>query len=395
MLSKIAFVRGMLLGSAVALATFVSVNAEAATYKLVTSFNGTDGAEPWYGAPTVDSAGNVYLPTYGGGDPNGNGNGTVVEIKAGKRRPIVLHAFNGTDGKHPWGGVLFSETDGKIFGTTCEGGPSGSVGVLYELDPDGTYKVLHNFGGTGDGLCPVDAPARDDAGNLYGVTNGDTISGSGMIWKFSAEGVYGVIHTLDAASDGANPRARLIWNNERSVLFGTTQGGGKQGVGTVFFYAPGTGQFGRSADFNVSNGEYPYGPLVVDSHDNLYGTTLGGGDYDGGVIYKVDPTKPRTTVIHSFNPNDTNGNEPISNLVLIHKTLYGTTGLTGYFNGCGVVFEAGIRANSFYNALHTFADTPDGCDVEAGLALGPNRTLYGDTRGGGENGDGTVFRIRP
>jgi uncharacterized repeat protein (TIGR03803 family) len=238
----------------------------------------------------VDSVGNVYLPTYGGGDPNGNGNGTLVKIDP-RGRTTVLHTFNGADGRHPYGGVLFSEMDGKIFGTTCEGGPSGSVGVIYELDADGTYKMLHSFSNSDDGVCPVDAPVRDTKGNLYGVTNGDTLGGCGVIWKFSAKGAFSILHRLDGPSYGCNPFGRLTWDNSGKgpVLFGMGYGGGNQNVGTVFYYFPSTGGYGTSVDFNFSNGAFPYGFLIVDKHGNLYGTASGGGAYDGGVIFKVNP----------------------------------------------------------------------------------------------------------
>jgi hypothetical protein len=101
------------------------------------------------------------------------------------------------------------------------------------------------------------------------------------------------------------------------------------------------------------------------------------------------------TLIHSFHSDDNFGYEPLGSLVLIRNTLYGTTSGNNLSGGCGVVFEAGMRADSFYDVLHTFTDGSDGCGSEAGLAAGPKHFLYGDTRGGGPDGDGTVFRIRP
>ena len=59
----------------------------------------------------------------------------------------------------------------------------GSGDLYPNVDVDGrrlaqTYKVLHNFGGPGDGWLPVGQLVFDHNGNLYGVTDVGGYSGA-------------------------------------------------------------------------------------------------------------------------------------------------------------------------------------------------------------------------
>jgi uncharacterized repeat protein (TIGR03803 family) len=41
------------------------------------------------------------------------------------------------------------------------------------------------------------------------------------------------------------------------------------------------------ASFDKTNGEYPIAGLIADSAGVLYGTASGGGQYNGGVAFRV------------------------------------------------------------------------------------------------------------
>ncbi|MBV9061541.1 MAG: hypothetical protein JOY77_01265 [Alphaproteobacteria bacterium] len=233
MRSPIMFVRTAFLGwVALIAATPPGAMAAAPGYQLIASLHGSDGGLPFYGAPAVDNSGNVYLATRVGG---ANGAGAVVMVAPGQA-PAVLHDFNSADGADPYGGVLYDQSTGRIFGTACEGGAYG-YGVLFELDPGGAYQVLHDFDHANDGDCPIDAPTLDAEGNLYGVAYEGGGNSGGTIWEQPAGGAFTVLHTFGGDFDGLNPVARLI-RSKRGTLYGVTGGGGN---GTIFSIIPGGG----------------------------------------------------------------------------------------------------------------------------------------------------------
>src|SRR5208337_3660269 len=95
---------------------------------------------------------------------------------------------------------------------------------------------------------------------------------------------------------------------------------------------------------NCTDGANSYAGLVQDAAGNLYGTTLGGGAYGRGTVFKVD-TAGTETVLYSFCsvPGCLDGWGPEATLVLdAQGNLYGTTGAGGTGcngSGCGTVFE--------------------------------------------------------
>src|SRR5262249_8528290 len=75
------------------------------------SFNGTNGACP-YAAVIMDSSGNLYGTTEGGGPAQV---GTVFELAKGSGAITALASFNGTNGAYPYAGVIMDST-GNLYG---------------------------------------------------------------------------------------------------------------------------------------------------------------------------------------------------------------------------------------------------------------------------------------
>ena len=90
------------------------------TFNTLYSFTGhSDGANPV--SPVVlDSAGNLYGTTGGGGDANGDG---VVFQVSESGSFILMHVFDGVDGSMPQGGLVL-DSGGVLYGTTYDGGPA-------------------------------------------------------------------------------------------------------------------------------------------------------------------------------------------------------------------------------------------------------------------------------
>jgi uncharacterized repeat protein (TIGR03803 family) len=131
-------------------------------------------------------------------------------------------------------------TDGALYGTAAYGGSSGS-GTVFKLNPDGTgFTVLQNFDNSTTGGYP-NAVMQGTDGALYGTAAYGGSSGSGTVFKLNPDGTgFTILQNFDNSTTGGNPIAGLIQGTD-GALYGTTQGGGSSGFGTVFkLYLDGT-----------------------------------------------------------------------------------------------------------------------------------------------------------
>lgn len=194
--------------------------------------------------------------------------------------------------------------------------------------------------------------------------------------------------------DGAGPVAPLIAVN--GTLYGTTEYGGKYyfrsnlGAGTVYSVSTS----GLNERVLLSFEAYEGGPIagLVAEDGILYGTTVGGGRYNGGMVFRMSTTGSNYRVLHSFGKGS-DGAQPRAGLTVVKGILYGTTyqGGTGCAGsgGCGTVFR--VTKNGDERVMHSFTGQPDGEYPMAGL-IDLNGTLDGTTEFGGI-GAGTVFSI--
>lgn len=190
-----------------------------------------DGGLP-SGALVIDSSGNLYGTTLGGGafsNACGGACGTVFKLDT-SRRLTVLHSFSGGDGANPYGGLVL-DTSGNLYGTTVGGGSDACFnrcGTVFKLDTSGNgFTVLHSFSGS-DGQWPYGGLALDSSGNLYGTT-----AANGTVFKLDTSGNnFTVLHRF-ASSDGSWPLSRLAIDSSGN-LYGTASMGGSSNQGTVF-----------------------------------------------------------------------------------------------------------------------------------------------------------------
>ncbi len=180
-----------------------------------------------------------------------------------------------------------------------------------------------------------------------------------------------------------------------------TDGGGANGMGSVFRINTDGSGYQTLASFTGSGGanpgSYPVGGLVL-SGSSLYGTTQQGGASGGGVLFSVNTDGSGFQDLVSF--SGSNGYCPDAGLTLSGSTLYGTTwgnppsGPSNY----GSVFSIGTNGSGF-QTLHWFSNT-DGYGPDGPLTLSGS-TLYGTCFSGGTGGNyntnyigpGTVFSI--
>lgn len=142
-----------------------------------------------------------------------------------------------------------------------------------------------------------------------------------------------VLYSFSAAPDGNYPAADLIFDHSGN-LYGTTVQGGAFGSGAVFKLSPSNGQWAETIIYSFcrqigcTDGTTPYGSLVLDPAGNLYGTTFQGGVYGGGIVFRLTPHTNGEwieTVVHSFGKG-TDGVGPLAGVVFNKAgNLYGTT----------------------------------------------------------------------
>jgi uncharacterized repeat protein (TIGR03803 family) len=362
---------------------------------------GTEGSNPW-AAVVLDDAGNIFGTNEASGNPNCNspwfsGCGTVWKVDK-KGAATVLYSFTGADGDGavPVAGLV-RDADGNLYGTTlyggtgtCYDGTGFGCGTVFKLNKKGKMTVLHSFADDGDGIWPMAGLLRDAEGNLYGTTSQGGALGNGAVFKVDVRGTETVIHSFDCSTGGCYPWGGLI-QDAQGNLYGTTVTGGTYGVGTVFkLDATGT----ETVLYSFTGGDdgmYPsLGYLARDASGSLYGTTwTDSGETGNGVVYRLDKDGNQT-VLHSFS-GGLDGSSPHDPLVLDRDgNVYGTTQGAGA-NYCGVIFK--IEPTGTTTVLHSFDWYQDGCAPFAGLVKDAKGDLYGTTLFGGPFDGGSVFRL--
>src|SRR5262249_54913811 len=143
------------------------------------------------------------------------------------------------------------------------------------------------------------------------------------------------------------------------------------------------------ASFNGSNRDLPYGGLIMDSSGNLYGTTYAGGDFGLGAVFELAKGSGTITTLASFNVG--NGSYTEGGVIMGGSgKLYGTT-YEGVYSGDGTVFEL-VKGSGTITTLASFNGS-NGANPNGGLIMDGSGNLYGTTVYGGTSAWGTVFEL--
>lgn len=307
----------------------------------------------------------------------------------------VVYTFSGgTDGDSPQAGLV-ADASGNLYGTTPYGGAFDS-GTVFKIDPSGNETILYNFTGGLDGANPYAAVILDAVGNLYGTTSFGGF-GSGVVFRLDSNGNQAVLYTFTGGSDGSIPAGSLLRDGNGN-LYGTTAGGGDYNFGVVFkLETVGNETVLHSFAGSPADGEAPLASLTRDAAGNLYGTTeFGGTAGGGGTVFELSPNGEEL-LLHSFSDSGKGGAFPVARLLRDGAgNLFGTTELGG---GSGVAFE--LDSTGKETVLHNFTGKEDGGEPVAGLVRDSAGILYGTTVSGGDlscgagSGCGVVFRMTP
>ncbi len=380
---------------------WAAIASQAQTFTVLHSFDGTDGSALEIAPLVQGTDGYLFGTTEGGG---AHTDGTVFAITTGGTVTTVT-SFNGTDGANPFTGVVQSAAGG-LYGATNFGGSNG-LGTVFKINAQ-TLTVLHNFA-SADGSPSQGGIIQGSDGNFYGTSLNDGADGSGTVYKITPGGAFTVLHNFTrSGGEGGNPYAPLM-QASNGKFYGTTWDGGSFDHGTIFEVTS-SGTFTTIYEFCLSNpntcpdGYNVEGALVEGSDGNLYGMTARGGDpscylngYIGcGTVFRITAAGALTT-LHNFEGPD--GAGPVSALIQgTDGNFYGVTQYSGAnsgcFQGCGTVFN--MTPAGTLTTLYNFcsdAGCTDGHAPLSGLTQDTNGTFYGSTADGGVNNDGTVYSL--
>ena len=349
--------------------TVFEVTGSTGVLKTVIDFSGSSGANRGakpYAALLSDGVGNLWGTTAYGGLYN---YGTIFEI-SGKGTLQTVADFAATitgsnRGAVPQG-ALVSDGAGNLWGLTSLGGAN-SDGTVFKINQStGALATLVDFSGNGGanrGATPQAALASDGAGSLWGTTMGGGVNHAGTVFK--VDQTNGVLTTMvdfagqvSGTNRGANPESALV-SDGKGNFWGTTFGGGADGLGTIFEIKASTGALATTVDFSgpagASRGANPEAALTSDGAGNLWGTTNGGGLNGVGTVFEVSATSGALTSAFDFTGSGGAfpGANPRGSLLLTGSGFYGTasTGGVTLTNGSANAGEV------FLTSLSGFAPT--------------------------------------
>jgi uncharacterized repeat protein (TIGR03803 family) len=385
--------------------------AQTQTYQVIYNFTGgDDGAYPKAGV-TLGKGGGYYGTAYQGGSLN---RGTVFKLarKSSGWLLSTLYSFKGqTDGGGPLAGVVFGP-DGSLYGTTELGGFNcgEGCGTVFNLKKSLSKNasdswmetVVYSFTGSADGANPGYGDLTFHKGQIFGTTFFGGNNAQGVVYKLTAnDGSWteSVIYAFTGGSDGENPYSNVIFD-KTGKLYGTANGGGAYGDGTVFRLTSSGSAWTEDTmhAFNSSSdGGDPFGGVVFDSTGSLYGATSAGGPGSGGTAYELMPSGDTWNfdVLYGFDGSAYLPGAYDSLIMDAKGNLYGTTSKDGD-HGAGSIFKLTPSDGGWTETdLYDFTGGSDGAAPYGSVLLDANGNLYGTASEGGANGYGVIWEITP
>lgn len=336
-------------------------------------------------------AGSIYMVNFGNAPSTTN--------------PRQMHCFKNTS---PGGGPAATPlqgSDGKIYGSTANGGLFGS-GVLFRFDPEtGNYAVLHHFGAGSEGSAPY-GTLVEAGGKLFGVAAGGSGAG-GVLYSYNlATGSYSEPVQFGSGSAAAvnTPGGGLCAGTDNK-LYGFTCLGGDSSQGALFRFDPQSQNFQIMKHFAGGNqSAKPVGSLLLASNGLMYGASASGGNYGVGTLFSYNAQSDQLSKVHDF---DTVGGAfyldfdfvQLRNLASYRLTqsadsLYGVSNIGGGNGLGGVIFRYSLNNGSF-RVMHNF-DPGNYIPLPgSNLTLAQDGNFYGLCSNSGSFDGGFAWRFNP
>ncbi|QCK14690.1 MBG domain-containing protein [Mangrovivirga cuniculi] len=363
--------------------TIFRVTKDWTTYEILHHFSSGDSPS---GQVLLNEAGDrLYGQTSNGGT---NNSGLIYSIDIDGTDFTILHEFTNSTGSNPNGQLIMS--NGILFGVARSGGTN-SDGVIFKVNTDGTgYSVIHNFNNALTGSNPR-AGLIEIEGVLYGTAYNGGANGSGTIFKIEKDGSMMAV-IADLPSDASNPSTKLTYGSD-NVIYGTTENGGNNDAGSFFKLQPNGSGFEVFKIFNSTNGADPSASIIELSGTEILGTTFSGGDFDAGVLYKVNKDGTGYTKLIDFNPAS-NRSKPRGNII---KTSLNTLIIPLSQQSESIITNpfGGFVQSNFSGSISTEFYMPEtgGFDLQTSIIKASDGKYYGSTLRGGTYDLGVIFSV--
>ncbi|MEM9671343.1 MAG: choice-of-anchor tandem repeat GloVer-containing protein [Bacteroidota bacterium] len=297
---------------------------------------------------------------------------------------------------------LMLASNGKIYGTTRNGGNNGD-GVVFELNPVGNViTVLHHFSET-DGERPRVELAEANDGVLYGVTSEGGAEDKGVIFSINpTTGAFAVEYEFDSSVSSSNPQTNLVVAPD-GLLYGvirqntSSSGGGfnervsNSSPYAFFSFNPATDQFLPKAELDrddIGDGVYQLSPINGD----IYGMTSDdGGDEGQGVLFKYVTAEDSVYQVLSFDDNIAWGEGKVL-LAPGGQLIYGSSDSDYFEDGAIITVNATTQAT---DVKVVFNEYPAGEDPRGTLVQTNDNRFFGLADDGGRYDGGTIYEYLP
>lgn len=353
-------------------------------------FDGTTNGRNPIGEILEASNGKLYGTTLFGG---ANNRGVMFEYDLSTSSITNIVNFDGANNGGNPKGSLMQAMNGKLYGMTLNGGAN-NHGVIYEYNiTSASLTVVFDFDGANSGSAPNGKLVENSSGLLYGLTAQGGANSEGVLFEYNiATDTYTKKQDFDSNSLGSMPDGSLLIASN-GLMYGLTLNGGANFGGTIFEFNPSINAITKLFDFNGSvTGSRPRGSLIEAADGSLYGLTEEGGANNLGTLFEFEVSTAAFTNHYDF--DGANGEAPFGSLYEANNgMLYGLTSEGGMIQSFGVLFEFDIVSKS-YNKVFSFEKSLMGKNPEGSLVAYSNGSLYGMTSAGGDDNFGVLFEFQ-
>jgi uncharacterized repeat protein (TIGR03803 family) len=147
------------------------------TPTVLANFSGLNGDGPQ--GELILSGSTLYGTASSGGSTSGDGE--VFSLPVGGGTPTVLSSFNGTNGENPYVGLTLSGS--TLYGTAFGGGADGHGDVFSVPVGGGTLTDLADFNITNGANPESSLLLSADGSTLYGTTADGGTNGNGVVFS--------------------------------------------------------------------------------------------------------------------------------------------------------------------------------------------------------------------